>query len=114
MLSILVSHSMLTLRLKAIFVFSFRDDIGLPNMYQPPETSWVLKDGKTVDGRRFDLWSFGVMSFELLTRFHMLRSYSCCYLGTDARYGSMKKALQVLYAFMLVEKFLKNLLSEIF
>ncbi|CAL1301397.1 unnamed protein product, partial [Larinioides sclopetarius] len=34
------------------------------------------------------------MSFELLTRFHMLRSYSCCYLGTDARYGSMKKALQ--------------------
>ncbi|GBM95422.1 hypothetical protein AVEN_79324-1 [Araneus ventricosus] len=63
-------------------------------MYQPPETSGVLKDGKTVDGRRFDLWSFGIMSIELLTRFHMLRSYSSCYLGTDARYGSMKMALQ--------------------
>ncbi|GBL83552.1 hypothetical protein AVEN_196390-1 [Araneus ventricosus] len=71
-----------------------RDEIGLPIMYRPPEASSVLKNDQSIDGRYFDLWTFGVMSMELLTNFHMVRSFSCRLLDIEARQASMRRALQ--------------------
>ncbi|XP_055950947.1 cyclin-dependent kinase 11-like [Argiope bruennichi] len=70
------------------------DDIGLPIMYQPPEAFRVLKKGESIDGRAFDLWTYGLMSFEVLSNFHMVRSFACRHLGTELRHASIRGALQ--------------------
>ncbi|GBM77404.1 hypothetical protein AVEN_219112-1, partial [Araneus ventricosus] len=70
------------------------DDIGLPS-YKPHETSRGLKKREFIDRRSFDLWTFGAMSLELLTNFHMVQSSACRYLDAKARFASMRDALQV-------------------
>ncbi|KAF8774584.1 putative cyclin-dependent like protein [Argiope bruennichi] len=69
------------------------DDIGLPIMYQPPEAFRVLKKGESIDGRAFDLWTYGLMSFEVLSNFHMVRSFACRHLGAELRHASIRGAL---------------------
>ncbi|GBO02459.1 hypothetical protein AVEN_180466-1, partial [Araneus ventricosus] len=66
---------------------------GLPYIYRPPE-SLELKDDEFIDGRYFDLWSYGIMAFELLNAFHIARSHGYRYLCKEARYASLKFALQ--------------------
>ncbi|KAF8793310.1 uncharacterized protein LOC129968394 [Argiope bruennichi] len=70
------------------------DEIGLPIMYQPPEACQILKPGESMNGRAFDRWTFGIMALELLSNFHMARSFSCRHLGAEFRYASMRGVLQ--------------------
>ncbi|CAL1301513.1 unnamed protein product, partial [Larinioides sclopetarius] len=69
------------------------NQIGLPKLYHPPETSRTSEDDVTIDGQYFDLWSYGMMSLELLTRFHIGRSFP--FVSEDARYACIRNVLQM-------------------
>ncbi|CAL1296811.1 unnamed protein product [Larinioides sclopetarius] len=53
-----------------------------------------MEDDEFIDGRHFDLWSFGVMGFELLTAFYMSLTFDCCDPEKEARNAFLRKALQ--------------------
>ncbi|GBN06212.1 hypothetical protein AVEN_55014-1 [Araneus ventricosus] len=71
-----------------------RYHIGLPHVYHPPETSRTRRNEKQIDGLCFDLWSYGVMTMELLTNFHIARSFPSDHRSADARYACMRNVLQ--------------------
>ncbi|GBO14025.1 hypothetical protein AVEN_240043-1 [Araneus ventricosus] len=61
-----------------------------PMCTTPPETSRTRRNERRNDGRNFDVWSYGIMTMELLTNFHIARSFPSNHMSTDTRYACMR------------------------
>ena len=71
---------------------------GLPLFYRCPE-GWMTEQGfREVDGKKFDMWSIGLLTFEMFTKMTLLTEVSkfdgTLYSWHDQIYPIIKKNLQ--------------------